>query len=62
VDMDGRDFSDWADFYGPYPSHGDFFTATERYNLSDVANSEIQSGNGIVVSGWFLRLDMLCFR
>ncbi|KAH7327288.1 hypothetical protein BKA65DRAFT_406328, partial [Rhexocercosporidium sp. MPI-PUGE-AT-0058] len=52
VDMDGRDFSDWADFYGPYPSHGDFYTATERYNLSDVANSEIQSGNGIVVSGY----------
>ncbi|KAG4439022.1 hypothetical protein IFR05_005486 [Cadophora sp. M221] len=52
VDMDGRDFSDWADFYGPYPSHGDFYTATERYNLSDVASSEIQSGNGIVVSGY----------
>ncbi|KAK0122059.1 hypothetical protein ONS95_010323 [Cadophora gregata] len=52
VDMDGRDFSDWADYYGPYPSHGDFFTATERFNLSDAANSEIQSGNGIVVSGY----------
>ncbi|PVH77617.1 hypothetical protein DL98DRAFT_591045 [Cadophora sp. DSE1049] len=24
----------------------------ERYNLSDVANSEVQSGNGIVVSGY----------
>ncbi|KAL2061304.1 hypothetical protein VTL71DRAFT_7577 [Oculimacula yallundae] len=52
VDMDGQDFSDWADYYGPYQSHGDFYTATERYNLSDVANSEIQSGNGIVVSGY----------
>jgi len=58
VDMDGRDFSDWADFYGPYPSHGDFFTATERYNLSDVANSEIQSGNGIVVSGYANESDV----
>ena len=46
-DKMNKDFSSWADFYGPVHTHGDTFTNLVRYNLSD----PYQTSN-ISVSGY----------
>ena len=46
----GRNFSSWAEYFGPHPHNGDLFTTTQRDNLSSVIFSE--SAGGIVVYGF----------
>ena len=36
----GRNFTSWAEFYGPHAERGDFATTTARYNLSSSIFSE----------------------
>ncbi|KAL8713736.1 MAG: hypothetical protein Q9220_002262 [cf. Caloplaca sp. 1 TL-2023] len=46
----GRNFSSWAELYGPQVANGDFFTKTQRDNLSSIVFDE--TAGGIVVSGF----------
>ncbi|KAL8856656.1 MAG: hypothetical protein Q9178_006723 [Gyalolechia marmorata] len=52
----GRNFSSWAELYGPHQYNGDFFTTTQRDNLSSVVFSE--AVGGIVVSGFANRTNL----
>ncbi|KAL8665065.1 MAG: hypothetical protein Q9168_007786, partial [Polycauliona sp. 1 TL-2023] len=52
----GRNFSSWAELYGPHQYNGDFFTTTQRDNLSSVVFSE--ATEGIVVSGFANRTEL----
>lgn len=54
----GQNFTDWPEFFGPHAEHGDFFTTTQRNNLSSIIFDENATGddenlsNGIVVYGF----------
>lgn len=47
----GRNFTSWDQFFGPQEHNGDYFTATQRYNLSSIIFDVVASG-GIVVHGY----------
>ncbi|KAL8805674.1 MAG: hypothetical protein Q9182_001818 [Xanthomendoza sp. 2 TL-2023] len=51
----GQNFSAWAELYGPHLYDGDYFTTTQRDNLSSVVFDE--AAGGIVVSGFGNRTD-----
>ncbi|KAL9029600.1 MAG: hypothetical protein Q9196_002174, partial [Gyalolechia fulgens] len=46
----GRNFSSWAELFGPHMYNGDYFTTTQRDNLSSVILDE--AVGGIVVYGF----------
>ncbi|KAL8709816.1 MAG: hypothetical protein Q9225_007391, partial [Loekoesia sp. 1 TL-2023] len=46
----GRNFSTWAELFGPHMYNGDYFTTTQRNNLSSVVFDEALGG--IVVYGF----------
>lgn len=54
----GQNFTDWPEFFGPHAENGDFFTTTQRNNLSSIIFDENATGdnafasNGIVVYGF----------
>ncbi|KAI4266079.1 MAG: hypothetical protein L6R38_008975 [Xanthoria sp. 2 TBL-2021] len=52
----GRNFSSWAELYGPHQYNGDFFTTTQRDNLSSVVFDE--AAGGLVVSGFANRTNL----
>ncbi|KAL8992292.1 MAG: hypothetical protein Q9169_007213 [Polycauliona sp. 2 TL-2023] len=52
----GRNFSSWAELYGPHEYNGDMFTTTQRNNLSSAVFSE--ATEGIVVSGFANRTEL----
>lgn len=52
----GRNFSSWAELYGPHQYNGDLFTTTQRDNLSSVVFSE--AAGGLVVSGFANRTNL----
>ncbi|KAL9624193.1 MAG: hypothetical protein Q9204_007886, partial [Flavoplaca sp. TL-2023a] len=51
-----RNFSSWAELYGPQQYNGDSFTMTQRDNLSSVVFS--QATEGVVVSGFANRTNL----
>ncbi|KAL8698577.1 MAG: hypothetical protein Q9201_006494 [Fulgogasparrea decipioides] len=46
----GRNFSSWAELYGPHAYNGDYFTTPQRDNLSSIMFDE--AAGGIVVYGF----------
>ncbi|KAL8627048.1 hypothetical protein Q9189_007249 [Teloschistes chrysophthalmus] len=46
----GRNFSSWAELYGPHAYNGDLFTTTQRDNLSSILFDE--AAGGMVVYGF----------
>lgn len=52
----GQNFSSWAELYGPHLYNGDYFTTTQRDNLSSVVFDE--AAGGIVVSGFANRTNI----
>ncbi|KAL8727200.1 MAG: hypothetical protein Q9181_005802 [Wetmoreana brouardii] len=46
----GRNFSSWAELYGPHAYNGDYFTTPQRDNLSSIIFDE--AAGGIVVYGF----------
>ena len=46
----GRNFSSWAELFGPHTYNGDYFTTTQRDNLSSMVFDE--ATGGIVVYGF----------
>ncbi|KAL8687525.1 MAG: hypothetical protein Q9218_006327 [Villophora microphyllina] len=46
----GQNFSSWAELYGPHAYNGDFFTTTQRDNLSSILFDE--AAGGMVVYGF----------
>ncbi|KAL8655711.1 MAG: hypothetical protein Q9226_002934 [Calogaya cf. arnoldii] len=52
----GRNFSSWAELYGPHQYNGDLFTTTQRDNLSSVVFD--QAAGGLVVSGFANRTNL----
>lgn len=55
LDVNLQHFSNWDAMAGPFPFHGDNFTAELRYNFSDPVQ---QSGNHIIVSGYLNRSNI----
>ncbi|KAL8667717.1 MAG: hypothetical protein Q9202_000572 [Teloschistes flavicans] len=49
----GRNFSSWAELYGPHSYNGDLFTTTQRDNLSSILFDE--AAGGMVVYGFATR-------
>ena len=47
----GRNFSSWAELFGPHPDHGDQFTTIQQNNYSSVSFDEAATG-GLVVYGY----------
>ncbi|MCJ1261797.1 hypothetical protein MMC22_001665 [Lobaria immixta] len=47
----GRNFTSWGEFYGPHMYDGDYFTTSQRYNLSSSIYDVMASG-AIVVYGY----------
>ncbi|MCJ1381039.1 hypothetical protein MMC17_004148 [Xylographa soralifera] len=47
----GNNFTSWAEFFGPHGDNGDFFSTTQRDNLSSIVFDMISSG-GIVIDGF----------
>lgn len=47
---DYEPFTSWAEKYGPHENHGDNFTSTIRWNMSDPLN--ILNSGGIEISGY----------
>jgi hypothetical protein len=55
LDINGNDFTSWAEKYGPHEYNGDEFTSIIRWNLSDP--TDIYT-SGIIVDGYQNRTDI----
>jgi hypothetical protein len=55
LDINGSDFTSWAEKYGPHEYNGDLFTSIIRWNLSDP--TEIYT-SGIIVDGYQNRTNI----
>jgi hypothetical protein len=55
LDINGKDFTSWAEKYGPHEYNGDLFTSIIRWNLSDPVDADAA---GIIVDGYQNRTNI----